>query len=201
MTLCRTVRLAMAPRVLGKLIIVLSLACLFGVRKGVAGESGDKWLGAGKKTDSAVNVVSVINIKASLKLVWKSIERARTEDPGLVKCEVVAHGGGRSTIIQTFAVPILGEISCRLALLELPPNEMDYSLIDSNMFKTFEGQWLLSAGANAHSSRLSLSCKSDLKKPVPQIILGLITAGRVKKRLNFIKMLAEKMEAGCEKSE
>jgi hypothetical protein len=154
-----------------------------------------------KKDKSCVSVTTNIVIKARPELVWLSIEEARTSDPSLSSCKVLIEGDHSSTIRETFAIPLLGEATCTLSLLELPLSRISYTLMESDTFKTFEGSWLLVPSPGSHSTRLSLSCNSDMKNPVPQMLLRMITGKKIGKRLDFVKSLAEKKETQMQKTE
>ncbi len=137
-------------------------------------------------------VTSKIVIKAPLAEVWSSIHRARSQDPELTSFKILTVDENHAIVRQTMMLPFLGEARCLLSLTDSPPNRIDYKLIESNSFKTFDGTWLLSPVSYGQSTRIDLTCYSDLKKPVPQFLLRAITARKMRKRLDFVKFLAEK---------
>lgn len=141
-----------------------------------------------------VAIMASVTVKARPQVVWLSIHEARTSDPQLIRCKLLAEDGRNSTIKETFVVPLLGDATCTLSLVDLPPNKMSYTLIESDTFKTFNGSWTLAASADGKSTNLNLSCDAEVKKVVPQFLLKVITTGKMRKRLNFVKLLAERKE-------
>jgi hypothetical protein len=137
--------------------------------------------------------VSVI-IKARPELIWRSIHEARTKDSGLSSCKILSENGLNSIVEETLAIPVLGDATCILSLIDLPPNRVDYKLIKSDTFKIFDGSWILTTGSDRQSTRLDLSCNADLKIGVPQFLLRMIVAKKILKRLDFVKTLAESKE-------
>jgi len=135
-----------------------------------------------------------VNVKARPQAIWLSILEARTADPGLTSCKMLSENGRRSVLKETFMVPVLGDVGCTLSLLDSPPNRMDYKLINSDTFTTFDGSWVMTPGANEHSTRLVLSCDAVPKRAVPPFFLHMVIDRKVKKRLDFVKTLAERKE-------
>jgi len=139
-------------------------------------------------------VTSKIVIKAPLEQVWKSIHKARSEDPELTSYKVLTVDDNHAIVRQTMVLPFFGEARFLLSLTDLPPNRIDYNLIESNSFKTFDGTWLLSPLSHGQSTQIDLTCYSELKTPVPQFLLRAVTARKMRKRLDYVKYLAEKNE-------
>ncbi len=181
---------AQQKQIIPSLVVALFLS--IGITK--ATNTIQSGINADKRDKSCVSVTTHIIIKARPELVWLSIEEARTTDPSLSSCKVLVEGVHSSTIRETFAIPIFGEATCTLSLLELPLTKISYTLMESDTFKTFDGNWLLAPCPGSHSTKLSLSCNSDMKKPVPQMLLRMITGKKIGKRLDFVRALAEKKE-------
>jgi len=177
-----------------QIIVSLAVTLLLSIEITEARNISHDGVDTAKKGKSCVSVSTNITIKARPALVWLSIQEARIADPSLSSCKVLIEGDNSSTIRETFAIPFLGEATCTLALLELPLSSISYTLTESDTFKTFEGSWLLAPCAGSHATRLTLSCNSDMKKPVPQMLLRMITAKKIGKRLDFVKSLAERKE-------
>lgn len=78
--------------------------------------------------------------------------------------------------------------------VESPPGRIDYSLMTSDKFKTFDGCWVLVPSRDRRSTRLALTCDSDLGIPVPPFLLKMIASKKIGKRLAFVKSLAETKE-------
>jgi hypothetical protein len=76
---------------------------------------------------------------------------------------------------------------------------MDYKLLTSDTFTTFDGSWIMTPGSDGHSTRLSLSCDAVPKRAVSSFFLHMIIAGKVKKRLVFVKTIAEQKEIQMQK--
>jgi len=150
--------------------------------------------GSDKSRKPREPVTANITIKARSDLVWLSIHEARTEDPELLSCKVIKEDGRCSTVKETFAIPVVGEATCIISLIDSPPNRIDYKLMESDTFKAFDGRWTLVPSSDGQSTRLELSCNTDLKIGVPQFLLRMVAARKIGKRLDFVKTLAEKKE-------
>jgi Polyketide cyclase / dehydrase and lipid transport len=177
---------------LSLLVVILTmLVCCSNVQANQLNQ-GESDTGPKKRNLSPVS--SSITIKAPLERVWSSIHKARSKDPELTNYSVLITEGNREIAQQTMMLPFIGEARCIVSLDDSPPNRIDYRLIESNSFKTFDGTWLLSSVSKGQATRIDLTCYSELKEPVPQFILKAVTARKMRKRLDFVKMLAEKKE-------
>jgi hypothetical protein len=143
---------------------------------------------------SRLRVTGKVTVNAPLHSVWLSIHEARTEDPDLSNCQVLVDHECSSIIKETMVIPLLGEANCTLSFTDLPPYRMDYKLIESNKFTTFDGSWILLSSRDGLSTVVWLSCSSSLRQHVPSFLMKAITARKIDNRLNFVKSLAEKRE-------
>jgi ribosome-associated toxin RatA of RatAB toxin-antitoxin module len=124
-------------------------------------------------------------------VVWLAIQSLRTSDREHRK--LVSYTNGEAIIEEKFrSLPIVGDASCKYKECELPPNEIDYSLISSDQFKVFEGRWMLTPLKDG-TTMVSLSANFDtgLRIPFWREITKNQTNSSLKRRL---KQLSEEAD-------
>jgi hypothetical protein len=124
-------------------------------------------------------------------IVWLAIQSLRTADREHRK--LVSYTNGEAVIEEKFhSLPIVGDAACKYKECELPPNEIDYSLISSDQFKVFEGSWMLTPLKDG-KTLVSLSANFDtgLRIPFWREITKNQTSASLKRRL---KQLADQVD-------
>jgi hypothetical protein len=160
-----------------------------------AADSNSSTENGGKNRKAPLSISDSVIVKARPEFLWWSLHEARTKEPGFTSSKILSEKGDNSVLRQTFKVPLLGEVTCTLALADSPPNRSDYKLIQSDTFSKFDGSWTLTPCSDGKSTKLGLSCDACPKRAVPQFLLRIVIAKKIKKRLDFIKALAEQKEA------
>lgn len=139
-------------------------------------------------------------INARPDAVWSSIAEARTQDPELQYGKVLTQTGLHCTTEQKFDVPMLGSATCTFAMTNSPPHRIDYQMTSSDVFTDLLGSWKLTPVAGGRT-KLELSCYAGVKRAAPRFMIDSIVAQLIKKRIGFVRTLAEAKEVALAASE
>ena len=146
-----------------------------------------------KKESLKTAARSSIVIKAPPEAVWSSMLEQRKHDPELKYSKVLAVGRP-STVEQKYVFPSLfGTATCVINLVEHPGQRIDYKLVSSEDFKTWEGSWIITPGPNGET-KLELSSFIELDAPIPRRILNMMVETKLKRNLAVVKNLAERQQ-------
>lgn len=134
-----------------------------------------------------------VDIKAPPAIVWKAlIEERKFHKTVVFDSTTLADNQKIYLMTQEYGTP-LGAAKVKLAIAELEPNLMTFSLVESNVFKELSGGW--SIWELPKATRLKLQIKEVKLKdyfPVPAFVVKNIATGKIKSRLKAIKEAAEK---------
>jgi len=136
--------------------------------------------------------VSDIVVKAKPEAVYHAIIKLREETKDQVK--EVSHDGHSCVLEETFeGLPIIGQAKCTYKETYAPYKKIEYSLVNSEKFRAFEGKWTLSPCEDGESTHLSLSSYVDVELPVPfaKSLTKMQTMRGVKRRLKMVKTACE----------
>lgn len=142
--------------------------------------------------DEVKQVSVTMVIKAKPELVWDAIQGQRKSDHEHRK--LVSYQNEEAVIEEKFGgLPVIGEATCLYKECEIPLKRIDYSLISSDRFKTFEGSWTLTPSQDGQNTTLNLSSSADpgLRIPFWKELTKMATTKHVKKRLEDVRHDAE----------
>jgi len=146
-------------------------------------------------------VKAKILIQASPDIVWTSVHEERKHDPDLAYSKVLNQENNRATLEQKFAfLPVIGTAVCVMANEEKPGERIDYWLLKSDRFKAMEGSWVLTPHDGGKATVLELSTYIDMGYPVPRAFMDTITSRKLERRLNNVRVVAEKSQRLAHKS-
>ena len=133
-----------------------------------------------------------IKIAAPAPVVWRAVHEERKHDPDMAYSKVISEGNNEFLLEQKFTLlPIIGTSVCQMQQKETPGERIDYKLVKSDRFKVMEGSWVLVPSADNKSTTLELTTCLDLGMPVPRNIINHVTAKKLERRLEHIKVMAE----------
>ncbi len=146
-----------------------------------------------ERTPGHTWVKARILIKAPPNVVWYSVHEERKHDPDLAYSKVLEQSENHCLLEQKFTViPIVGTSVCVMRDTEVPFERIDYELVKSDHFKAMEGSWILTPAEEGKGTFLELSTHTDLGLPIPQAMLTAVTAKKLERRLNNVRVMAEK---------
>jgi len=141
-------------------------------------------------TSNGVSASLVIHAKP--EIIVNSIRNQRIEDPGGTK--ELSRSDSEILVEETFFnLPVIGRAMCTYKET-YKPLTVDYKMVTSNRFKSFEGSWSLKPDKNGVDTYVSLSAFVDtgLCVPMGRQITNFVTLRDVKERLVFVKKSAER---------
>lgn len=138
-------------------------------------------------------VKGTILIEAPPAVVWDTVHKERNHDPDLAYSKVIEKDKDHSVLEQKFIlIPVIGSATCVMSNDEIPLQRIDYHLLKSDRhFKAMEGSWVLTPHNDGRATILELSSHLELSFPVPRKFLDGISSGKVQKRLQRVKKMAE----------
>lgn len=138
-------------------------------------------------------MLASILIHASPEIVWSAVHAERQHDPEIAYAKVLESANNKTTVEEKFVLlPVIGSATCIMQDSEVPGERIDYRLIKSDHFKAMEGSWVLTSYDGGQSTILALSSYLELGFPVPRMILDSITTQKLQKRLQNVKIAAER---------
>jgi len=141
--------------------------------------------------DPAGGVTGTITIKACPRLVFEAIQNSRYSDPSR---RVVSSEGNTVILEEKFpGLPIIGRAKCLYREVEVPNQRIDYSIIESEQFKAFNGAWELNPSHDGKTTTLRLTSRCDTFVTVPfkRQLQNAGTRKDIKRRLTAIKSAVE----------
>jgi hypothetical protein len=134
-----------------------------------------------------------ILIEAPPAVVWETVHKERNHDPDIAYSKILEQSKDHSVLEQKFIlIPVIGSAICVMSNDEVPLQRIDYHLLKSDRhFKAMDGSWVLTPHDDGRATILELSSHLELSFPVPRKFLEGISAGKVQKRLQRIKKMAE----------
>jgi hypothetical protein len=129
-------------------------------------------------------------INASPKVVWKSMQEQRKQDPDSAYCKASSENGA-PFVEQKFVFPSpFGDAECVLHLNETTAERVDFKMTSSEDLKAMEGSWVLTPTDDGHT-KLSLSTYVEPNMMLPRMITNGIVSHRTKRNLSMVKKIAE----------
>ncbi|HEY9785379.1 MAG TPA: SRPBCC family protein [Candidatus Obscuribacterales bacterium] len=136
-------------------------------------------------------VYSSIVVDAQPSVVYDAIRSQRQVDPAR---KLISTSGNEAVIDERYSgLPVIGSARCIYKEVESAPNaRMDYELIKSDKFKSFQGTWLLTpVGDDRTEVRLTSKLDTGLHIPFARQITNSAVMKDVQRRLTRVKDLAE----------
>lgn len=133
-----------------------------------------------------------ILVKAKPQMVWEAIQHERKADAEHRK--LLSYDGKEAVLEEKFlSLPIVGGASCVYMESEVPIQRIDYSLVRSDRFNTFQGSWVLTPAKDGNYTIVELSNALDpgIRVPFWQEITKVAATRHVKKRLDEVASYAE----------
>lgn len=147
------------------------------------------------KSTQKPGVRGKVDIKAPANIVWDAVHKERAEDPDLSYSKVIETRGDKVMLEQKFkGMPIIGEATCLLEQEETFNKRIDYKLVHSDKFKELSGSWILTPKANGITT-LELQSRLHTGLPFSEGIINHVLKGRIVKRLERVKVSAERIVA------
>lgn len=108
-----------------------------------------------------------VEINAPVQKVWEAIQARRSSDPS--KRKLMSYDGKVAVIKEFFlSVPIIGNTICTYVERELIPHKaIEYKMLSSNRFHTFEGYWQLAEGSKPGTTSCTLTTILDPGVRIP----------------------------------
>jgi hypothetical protein len=135
-------------------------------------------------------------VKAKPTVVWEAIRHQRKTD--VEHRKLLSYHDNEATIEEKFpGLPIIGAATCLYKECEVPLKRIDYSMISSDQFRTFEGSWVLTPSADGQETEVDLSSSLDpgVRVPFWKEISKMATMKHIRKRLEDVQHDAE-LESG-----
>lgn len=132
-----------------------------------------------------------ILVDAKPDAVWSAIRQYRRSSPNRT---LLKEDKQQALIEERFAhLPIIGDAKAVIREMELPPHQIDYSLVKSDKLTAFEGSWFIVPSADGKTTLLKLSSRTEtgLHVPFGKCLTRQSTSKELRCRLAAIKRLAE----------
>jgi len=134
-----------------------------------------------------------VTIKAPARIVWEAVHKERAEDPDLTYSKVIEKQGDKVMLEQKFnGMPVIGEAVCLLEQTETINQRIDYKLVRSDKFKALRGSWILTELPDGRT-KLELHSVLNTGLPFSEHIINHVLKGRIHKRLERVKVSAERI--------
>ncbi len=131
-------------------------------------------------------------VNAPPKQVYESIIKLRLESNN--KIREVENKGSTCLIEEKFDnLPVIGKAFCVYKETYIPYKIIEYSMVNSDKFKAFEGRWNIAPTNNGSHTMLTLTTyiDVDIKVPFAKQLTKIQTMSGVKRRLKAVKELSE----------
>lgn len=145
---------------------------------------------ASAKTEKGVH--SSIIIEASPKVVFEAIQHSRVLEP--MRRKLVSHKENVAVIDEHFDdLPVIGSAACTYKEIEIPYSRIDFTLVDSQKLKTFEGSWELTPLKDGECTEVRLRTFSEPKiwMPFAKEASGPSIMKDIRRRLTTLKASVE----------
>lgn len=108
-----------------------------------------------------------VEVNAPVQKVWEAIQARRSSDPN--KRKLMSYDGKIAVVKEFFSgVPIIGNTTCTYSERELIPRKaIEYKMLSSNRFHTFEGFWQLQEGSKPGTTQVTLTTILDPGVRIP----------------------------------
>lgn len=137
-------------------------------------------------------VEATMVIKAPPEEVFQLIQESRIKEPHRRK--LISHENGVAVIEEKFDdLPIIGKTTCTYKEVETPGKKIEFTMVNSDKLKSFEGVWDLSPldGGKATLVKLSSFSEPKLNVPFAREIACNSALKDVHRRLNNLKHWSE----------
>ncbi len=138
-------------------------------------------------------VRAAILIHAPVEVVWDAVQQERHHNPEIAYSRVLVHISEHESVLEErfIVIPLIGAATCKLRMIEAPFERIDYTMIESDHFKVFEGAWVFTPVDEGKSTVLELSSHVEMGLPVPRLIMDRVTHRKLEARLKNVKSMAE----------
>ena len=137
-------------------------------------------------------VCDTVVVNASPSVVFDAIKKSRYQEPARRK---VVEADDKSAVLdESFkGVPILGNVNCRYKEVEYGKQRIEFQILTSDKFKSFDGAWELEPVQEGKATlvKLSTHVESQIHVPFAKQIAAVGTRKDIKRRLNTIKTFVE----------
>lgn len=147
------------------------------------------------------NHESSVTVNARTDLVYRTIVNLKEDEGDDVKA--ISRKGNECLVEETFTdLPMIGKAKCIYKETYTPGKRIEYKMVESDKFKTFEGCWRLSPSADGEKTTVSLSSVVELDTCMPfaRQIAAMQTKKEVKERLSSLKKVCEKEQLSVSQS-
>lgn len=111
-------------------------------------------------------VEATMVIKAPPEEVFQLIQESRNREPHRRK--LISHENGVAVIEEKFDdLPIIGKTTCTYKEVETPGKKIEFTMVNSDKLKAFEGVWDLSPLDGGKATLVKLSSYTEPKLNVP----------------------------------
>lgn len=131
-------------------------------------------------------------VNACPTVVFDAIKKSRYQEPARRK--VVQSDDKSAVLEENFkGLPILGDVNCRYKEVEYGQKRIEYQILASDKFKSFDGAWEVEPVQDGKATLLKLSShvESQIHVPFAKQITAVGTRKDIKRRLNHIKDFVE----------
>lgn len=133
-------------------------------------------------------ITGSVVVNACPNVVFEAIKKSRYQDPGRRK--VVQSDDKSAVLEESFkGLPILGDVNCRYKEVEYGQKRIEYQILTSDKFKSFDGAWELEPVQEGKATLLKLSShvESQIRVPFAKQITAVGTRKDIRRRLHNIK--------------
>lgn len=131
-------------------------------------------------------------VNACPTVVFDAIKKSRYQEPARRK---VVQADDKSAVLEENfkGLPILGDVNCRYKEVEFGQKRIEYQILASDKFKSFDGAWEVEPVQDGKATLLKLSShvESQIHVPFAKQITAVGTRKDIKRRLNHIKEFVE----------
>lgn len=113
------------------------------------------------------SVSKTVEVQAPIDKVWSAIQARRTSDP--MKRKLLSYDGKTAVIKELFpSMPVIGSSNCTYSEREhSAERSIEYKMINSDHFKTFQGSWHLLPGRKPGTTLVTLTSTLDPGVRIP----------------------------------
>lgn len=147
------------------------------------------------------NHESSLTVNAPSNLVYRAIVNLKEDEGDDVKA--LSRKGNECLVEEIFSdLPMIGKAKCIYKETYTPGKRIEYKMVESDKFKTFEGCWRLTPSADGEKTTVSLSSvvEIDTCMPFAKQIAAMQTKKEVKERLTTLKKVCEKEQVSVSQS-
>ncbi len=141
-------------------------------------------------------ITGSVVVNASPTQVFQAIKRSRYQEPDRRK--VVESDDKSAVLVESFkGLPIIGDVVCRYKETEIGNQRIEYQILASDKFKSFDGAWELQSVNEGKATLVKLSShvEAQIHVPFAKQITAVGTRKDIKRRLHHIKCSVEQTKS------